>query len=216
MTIHTALREIHTIENKLLKITSELQNATAIHPAISARIGAETVEEWKQRKIELYQSFKANVNRRQAIKMAIAESNAKTMVTIKSYSDKPISVAAAIDLLNSGCLHETDLMDKLSVNYSYATKCIEKENRDVLAKADIAMTNMYGKDKESGNAASAEAIAFREDYINKQGYILEDPLGIPKLVAAENERIENIKAEVDAALSNSNALTVIVVEYENG
>ena len=215
MTIHTALRELNTIDKKLRKIMTDLSNATVVHPAITNKIASETVEEWKERKRDLYKSFKTNVNRRQAIKMAIAESNAKTTVKIKSYSDNPISVSAAIDLLNSGCEYESDLMDAFSRSYSSATDYAERENKSVLTKADTATTAMFGKAKE-GTASSAEAIAFREDYINKQGYIIEDPFNIPKLTTEEYERIENIKSEIDSALSNSNALTTITVEYENG
>ena len=215
MTIHTALRELNTIDKKLRKIMTDLSNATVVHPAITNKIASETVEEWKERKRDLYKSFKTNVNRRQAIKMAIAESNAKTTVKIKSYSDNPISVSAAIDLLNSGCEYESDLMDAFSRSYSSAIDYAERENKSVLAKADTATTAMFGRDKE-GTASSVEAIAFREDYINKQGYIIEDPFNIPKLTTEEYERIENIKSEIDSALSNSNALTTITVEYENG
>ena len=215
MTIHTALRELNTIDKKLRKIMTDLSNATVVHPAITNKIASETVEEWKERKRDLYKSFKTNVNRRQAIKMAIAESNAKTMVKIKSYSDNPISVSAAIDLLNGGCEYESDLMDAFSRSYSSATDYAERENKNVLTKADTATAAMFGKDKE-GTASSAEAIAFREDYIKKQGYIIEDPFNIPKLTTEEYERIENIKSEIDSALSNSNALTTITVEYENG
>ena len=215
MTIHTALRELNTIDKKLRKIMTDLSNATVVQPAITNKIASETVEEWKERKRDLYKSFKTNVNRRQAIKMAIAESNAKTMVKIKSYSDNLISVSAAIDLLNSGCEYESDLMDAFSRSYSSATDYAERENKNVLTKADTATAAMFGKDKE-GVASSAEAIAFREDYIKKQGYVVEDPFNIPKLTTEEYERIENIKSEIDSALSNSNALTTIVVEYENG
>ena len=93
---------------------------------------------------------------------------------------------------------------------------VEKENRDVSIKADAATAQMYGKDKDGGNASSAEASTFREEYIKNNGFVIEDPLGIPKLATAAYEKIENIKSEIDAALSNSNALTTIVVEYENG
>lgn len=216
MTIHTALREINTIEKKINKITEEIDSAVVVHPIFDKMIGAETIADWRERKKGLYQSFRTNVNRRQAIKMAIAESNAKTMVTIKSYSENPISVAAAIDLLSSGCSYEETLMRNLSRGYSSGVSLMEKENKDVSIKADVATAQMYGKDKDGGNASSAEASTFREEYIKNNGFVIEDPLGIPKLATAAYEKIENIKSEIDAALSNSNALTTIVVEYENG
>ena len=216
MTIHTALREINTIEKKINKITEEIGSAVVVHPTFDKMIGAETIADWSERKKALYQSFRTNVNRRQAIKMAIAESNAKTMVTIKSYSENPISVAAAIDLLSSGCSYEETLMHNLSRGYSSGVSLMERENREVSIKADAATVQMYGKDKDGGNASSAEASTFREEYIKNNGYVIEDPLGIPKLATAAYEKIENIKAEIDSALSNSNALTTIVVEYENG
>ena len=215
MTIHTALREIRTIDMKLAKITGELQNATAVVNGLSTKIGSETLAEWAARKKELYQSFKANVNRRRAIKMAIAEKNATTYITIKSYSDKPITVAAAIDLLKGGFDDTDNLMDRLKQNYSAATRAVEGENRDVAKRADASVIQMFGKDKE-GATSSVDAIAWRENYIKKQNCEILDPLDIPNLVMREQERIEDARAEIDAALSVSNATTMIDIEYDNG
>lgn len=215
MTIHTALREIRTIDMKLAKITGELQNATAVVNGLSTKIGSETLAEWASRKKELYQSFKANVNRKRAIKMAIAEKNATTYIMIKSYSEKPITVAAAIDLLKGGFDDTDNLMDRLKQDYSAATRAVEAENRDVAKRADASVIQMFGKDKE-GTTSSGDAIAWRENYIKKQNCEILDPLDIPNLVMREQERIENARAEIDAALSVSNATTMIDIEYDNG
>ena len=53
----------------------------------------------------------------------------------------------------------------------------------------------------------------RQTYIENNTYDLIDPLDITKVMEALDAEINEFNAEVDAALSVSNALTVIEFEY---
>ena len=55
--------------------------------------------------------------------------------------------------------------------------------------------------------------ALRQTYIENNTYDLIDPLDIAKVMEALDAEINEFNAEVDAALSVSNALTVIEFEY---
>jgi hypothetical protein len=63
-------------------------------------------------------------------------------------------------------------------------------------------------------AVDSEAMkALRKDYIANNTYDLIDPLGVAKLMEELTDEINEFETEVDAALSVSNAVTVIEFEY---
>ena len=55
--------------------------------------------------------------------------------------------------------------------------------------------------------------ALRKTYIENNTYDLVDPMDIAKIIEALDAEINEFNAEVDAALSVSNALTVIEFTY---
>ena len=55
--------------------------------------------------------------------------------------------------------------------------------------------------------------ALRKTYIENNTYDLIDPLDVVKIMENLEAEINEFNAEVDAALSTSNALTVIEFEY---
>ena len=70
---------------------------------------------------------------------------------------------------------------------------------------------MYGSKEGKTNTADFEKA--KKDFITANSYDLVDPLGIKKKIDKLEEYISNFKTEVDAALSVSNAITEITVEY---
>ena len=55
--------------------------------------------------------------------------------------------------------------------------------------------------------------ALRKTYIENNTYDLIDPLNVTKLIEDLSNEVDNFNIEVDAALSVSNAVTVIEIEY---
>ena len=55
--------------------------------------------------------------------------------------------------------------------------------------------------------------ALRKTYIENNTYDLIDPLNVTDLIEKLTEEINEFNTEIDAALSVSNALTVIEFEY---
>ena len=53
----------------------------------------------------------------------------------------------------------------------------------------------------------------RQTYIENNKYDMLDPLGVAKIIEALDAEINEFNTEVDAALSCSNALTVIEFTY---
>jgi hypothetical protein len=68
--------------------------------------------------------------------------------------------------------------------------------------------------KDSKMSVDSEAMkALRKTYIENNTYDLVDPMDVAKIMEALDAEINEFNAEVDAALSVSNALTVIEFEY---
>jgi hypothetical protein len=55
--------------------------------------------------------------------------------------------------------------------------------------------------------------ALRKTYIENNTYDLVDPMDVAKIMETLDAEVNEFNAEVDAALSVSNALTVIEFEY---
>jgi hypothetical protein len=68
--------------------------------------------------------------------------------------------------------------------------------------------------KDSKMAVDSDAMkALRQTYIDNNSYDILDPIDIAKAIETLDAEINEFEAEVDAALSCSNALTVIEFEY---
>jgi hypothetical protein len=61
--------------------------------------------------------------------------------------------------------------------------------------------------------ATAEAQRIRKEFIEAQTTELLDPIGALKVVEELDAEVTEFLTQVDAALSVSNAITTIVVEY---
>ena len=55
--------------------------------------------------------------------------------------------------------------------------------------------------------------SLRKTYIENNTYDLIDPLGVANVIKSLEDEINKFNTEIDAALSCSNALTVIEFEY---
>lgn len=156
-----------------------------------------------------YQSVRDLIARRNAIKRAVVCSNAATKVAI---AGAEYSVAEAIEMKNHGAEYLKDLLSKMSVDLSRATKEVNDNNGERLERrADEYMKSMYGATDMKN--ATEEAQAARDAFVKSQSYELVDPLDIRNKMESIDTEISSFLTEVDAALSVSNAVTEITVSY---
>lgn len=212
MTIHEALREIKTLDKRIRDTANRLNSACAVTKKRDKTIGSETIEEWAKRQRETYDSFVDLCRRRNAIKMGISESNAKTTIVIPAYSETPISIAAAIDLQKYALQYEEQLVVGLTNTYDSVKARYEIEKAKIEAQADRNVESTFGN--TTSKDADPKAISeYRETYIENNKVTLQDPINIQKVVADLANKNDAIRTQIDSRISVSNATTTITVSY---
>ena len=208
MTIHKALAELKILESRIMKTVGDGTYCVA-NKHSNEKINGVSVEEYKKVMQGAYDKAVDLVTRYKAIKKAVTLSNAKTVVKI---GEEEYTVAEAIWMKNHGVEFDELLLNELREQYNKAQAKILKQNgNDLEQRAEQYVVGIYGSKEGRTNTDDFEKT--KQDFITSQTFELVDPIGILEKIEVLEEKISTFKAEVDAALSTSNALTVIEVNY---
>lgn len=208
ITVHRALAELKTLDARIQKAINGACYCFA-NKHSNTKVNGVEIDEFVTTMKDNYKSIRSLINRRNAMKKAVVLSNAVTEVEIGGVKYR---VAEAIEMKNHGMDNYQVLVNAIDCNRAVAQEAIDKYNGDALEKkADDYVVGLYGsKEKATG----AEAEATRKAYIEANTYDFVDPLGIATEQNNLETMIANFNAEVDAALSVSNAITEIEFSYE--
>lgn len=211
MTVHKALAELKTLSKRIEK---EVDNSFVVaKKASDKKIDGILVSAFEELIKSTYQRATALIERRDAIKRAVVLSNAKTEVLI---GKNTYTVAEAIEMKNHGIPYRKFLLHKMSTQYEQAKhKCAQNEGDALEQRAEDYVLNIISaQPKESKMTKDSEAMKkIREEFIQNNTYVLVDPLNIADKIKKLDEEIDTFMTEVDSALSVSNALTVIEIDY---
>ena len=205
MTVHKALAELKILDSRIgdailsgdFVITKKNNQDT---------VKGKTAEQYKTKATESYQKASDLIRRRNAIKNAVVVSNANTTVKI---GDAEYTVVEAIEKKNHGMDYYVQLRDVLRQQFAKQKADLEKHNASLQQKAEQFVTGlMGGKDVKTDSAEFSNAV---DTYIKSNTMTLLDPLGIEKKIEELDDMINTFLPEVDAALSVSNAVTIITV-----
>jgi len=208
MTVHKALSELKVLDSRIANAIEDLDVVVAnkhSNTKISGIPVAQFIDEAKAK----YQSAVTLVNRRNAIKRAVTRSNATTMVNIGGVE---YTVAEAIDMKARGIQYQSAVADKLLSKLARAKKQADMENERLENRADEYIKSLYGGAdlKNMGD----EITKVRNTFIAAQTFELVDPINAGEVASKLQEQMDAFLSDVDSALSVSNALTAIEVEYE--
>jgi len=207
MTIHRGLSELKTLDDRIEKSMNDIKPAGVMQKGKLVD-GVYDKEDFVKDAKSRLQATKDLILRKTAIKTAIVESNSKTTVTI---GEKSMTVADAITEKDNVILRKK-VIDSLERKYKTALAQFNVKNEENNAKADqVAGFTLNQDGKTPERLSSAEAVALRKSYVEANEYVLVDPLGVEKYIQKEREEIAIFEMEVDAVLSESNAVTLIEV-----
>lgn len=207
MTVHKALAELKVLNDRIDKSMKEGIYCSCKKKS-AKKIDGVPLDEAIKNIQGSYDKVIDLINRRKAIKKAVTNSNATTLVDI---CGSTYTVAEAIEMKNTGVSYEQDLMKILVLHYKTAQRNIESKNGESLEnKADLYVTSLYG-DSDGSNAEQAEKT--RLEYIENNSYEFVDPIHILDKIEELEKRTSEFLSEVDAALSVSNAITSIEISY---
>lgn len=208
MTVHKALSELKVLSNRIENSISFAVFVMA-NKHSNTKISGEPVEEFCRQAKENYQSIRTLIARRNAIKRAVIRSNAVTSVTI---AGTEYTVAEAIDMKSAGMEWLDALKDKMSGQLIRAKNQAENENQKLPDRVDNYLKSMYAASDLKNMSDEIQKV--RDVFTAAQTVELVDPLDIARKVNELQASIDSFMTEVDSALSVSNALTTVEVEYD--
>jgi len=203
ITITRALRELKTLDARIIKKINETTFATSKKPKENIT-GFKTINDFENKAKESIQSIQDLMNRRKQIKTAIVESNAKTIVEVAGVK---MTVADAIERKNFIEVEKT-LLRKMNSDYGQAEIKVEQQNELAQNRLDTQLNNMISKDgKTDLNAVEGYKKLFWESEETK----LIDPVNVNVIASKMAQDIETFEDDVDVALSEINARTFISI-----
>lgn len=208
MTVHKALAELKLLDGRIEKAIAEGVYCVA-NKHSNDKIGGVPLDDYIKIMQGGYDKATDLINRRKAIKRAVVLSNAVTKVSV---SGNEYTIAEAIEMKNHGVEFEKLLMNTMNTQYRNAQMQIKQENgKDLEQRAEQYVTAIYGQKEGKTNTADIEKV--KKDFIESNTYVLVDPLHVLDKIEDLEKKINDFMAEVDSALSVSNALTEITIEY---
>ena len=207
MTVQRALNELKIIDERLNK---RLQEFTIIgtKKVSETRVveTRESVVEFENRAKGALDSVDGLLKRKNALKHAIMQSNATTMIEV---GGKTYSVMTAIDRKRT-IESEKMVVRHMREALGFAEYKVNQDN-DKMESYIQRQTNAMA----SGDLSSKKddyIIAFEKSYREQNSWELVDPLKVPALIQQREQEISMFELEIDTALTVSNAITKIEIE----
>ena len=212
MTVHKALAELKIIDDR---INNAIVSGTYViaNKHSNTKIHGMTIDDFKTSMKSDFQKVSDLIARRNAIKRTVVASNAVTKV---KDGDVEYTVAEAIEMKNHGMEFKNTLKMYIERQYTNAKNEFDKNSGDSLERRaeNYVLSVIQAQPKDSKMAVDSDAMKnLRAQYIKDNTYDIIDPIGVKDVIEKLDNEISGFITEVDAALSVSNALTVLDIEY---
>lgn len=204
MTIHRALSELKLIDSKIEKQISELL-PTGTYQKNKLIFGYIKEEDFTTAATSKFQSVTDLINRKSAIKSAIVQANGATKLKL---GGKEMTIADAINF-KSAIKFKKQLIDRLK-NVRNAS-IADMNNNNAIVEQNVQKLLEYTFGKENVKVDPKDMEAVRKPYIEANEFHLFDPLKVNEKIEAMEKEVGDFEMEVDAALSEINAVTFIEV-----
>lgn len=204
MTIHRALSELKLIDAKIEKQINELE-PNGIHQKGKLINGHITEVDLQKAAQSKYDSVIELIKRKTLIKSAIVKTNGETKVKV---GGKEMSIADAITF-KTVVEFKKQLVERLKLTHSHWVGQLNKNNEVIEKNVQTLLEHTFGKEGIRTGKEDLEAV--RRPYMEANEFHLFDPLKVKdKIEMIENE-IAEFEADVDAVLSEINAVTFIEI-----
>lgn len=204
VTIHRALSELKLIGAKIDKQTLELDPSGIVQKDKLVN-GVYKQEDFEATAKSRYQAVSDLIDRRAKIKAAIVKANGETKVIVAA---KEMTIADAITQ-KATIGQKKALVEQLRRKHNTAKSQLEQNNAKVDNNAlDIAKVTLG---KPGVKISDTDAKNVVDPYLEANRFHLVDPLQVEKLLRELETEISGFEAEVDAVLSEANAITLIEI-----
>ena len=201
MSVNKGLITLKLLDKRINKIYIEMNNLIELRPN-NSKTEIKDLQERIKGQMNQYQDLIAY---RQAIKVAIIKSNAITKVKINNME---LTIAEAIYKKESIEL-DINIKDKLKSDYSKVLRNIVNNDINIENNFKQFITGLFGDSKPTPE----ELNKHRESFNKTNGYSIVDPLNVKQMIGRMEDDIFNFESEINAILTDSNALTQIIVKW---
>lgn len=205
MTIHRALSELKLIDAKIEKGIVEIR-PTAFKQKDKKIDGYISEDDFVENTKSKYQSVTDLIARKIAIKSAIVKSNGETKVKVGSVE---MTVSDAITFKSVINL-KIKLVETLKSTHKAVVGTMNKNNELVQKNVDVLLQNTFGAERAK-TITKEESENVSKPYLEGNIFTLVDPLKVDEKIQALEKEIGDFATDVDAVLSESNAVTFIEV-----
>jgi hypothetical protein len=201
LSVARALVELKTLDSRINKL---ITSSNYIICKTKNKNYQWVEEDFKKQVESEYQSLNDLITRRDRVKNAIVISNSKTEVEV---AGRKMTVAQAIEFKNT-IVYKRTILETMKRQRQTATIESESHRQRVQQKIDDNIRIVCGKDTKP-DATTIQTIT---ESISKSDPIdVFDPIGLDKVIKELETEIEDFSANIDYVLSESNALTQIIV-----
>jgi hypothetical protein len=204
MTIHRALSELKLIDSKINKQISEIvpTGITQKGKLVNGHIKEDDFAKSAQSKFD---SVNDLIKTKTSLKSAIVKANAETTVKI---GDKTMTIADAINF-KAVISYKKSLVDVLKARYNQSVALLNTNNDKVEKNLQAILEAALGKENVKTSKEDVDAVA--KPFLEANQYLLVDPLKVADVIESIEKEVSEFEAEVDAALSEVNAITTIEI-----
>lgn len=202
MTIHRALSELKLIDAKIEKQINEVV-PTGIYQKGKLVNGYLQETDFEKTAKSKYDSVTDLITRKNQIKSAIVNANGKTMVSV---AGKEMAIADAINF-KAVIKFKKKLIQTLKERHRQAVGELNKANEQVNGNVQRILEATFGKENVKVGDKDVEAVS--KPYLEANQFHLFDPLKVDDTVQVLEKEVSEFEAEVDAVLSEINAVTII-------
>lgn len=204
ITLHRALAEVKMLNKRILASIND-QKFIGYHIGDSAPRGFGSVDDFNARARNGYRSVNDLIKRRNEIKSKLILANATTEMTVAGVK---MTIAEAIDQKDF-IDYKQSLHNEMKRQLSLTTQQLDSEKSDMLRRLDQRLASDLGSKDRKDHAAEVEQIT--KDFVRRNGANVIDPIHIRDEIEALDKEINDFLVEIDAALSEINALTTIEI-----
>lgn len=204
MTIHRSLAELKVADAKIQKAISEIE-PIGIKQEDKLVNGKFEEQKFIESAKSNFQSIEDLIKRKQALKNAIVLSNSQTKVKVAGVE---MTVADAITEKANAEL-KIKFIDNLRAKARKATADLVKQNEVISERREAFITATFGNDRSK--VKTDELTALTKTFNATNEYSLVDPLNLEEKISKMANELTEFLGEVDAVLSESNAITTIEI-----
>lgn len=204
LTLHRALSELKMLDKRIYAAVNE-------HKYVAYQIGEEKPQgfkdktEFEESATSGFQSVNDLIIRRNEIKRKLILANAQTFVNVAGVE---MTIAEAIDQKDA-IGYKQSLLNELRRQLALVNQQIDRENRDMEHRLDKRLDADLGSKDRKNYTKEVEEIT--ENFLKRYRPNVIDPISIREKITKLEKEISSFVVEVDAVLSEINAITTIEI-----